>query len=122
MFYLFHSVFLCSQGHSHIGIHFHCNWERTLHHFDKVRLSMVSVKKAKQRQKLRMCTGTFSNASGMFIIIKCLLLNENGSCMQFHFHANQSHFHKNDLTLRLVLKQRHKDTQKFLIVEVNREF
>ena len=28
--------------------------------------------------------------------------------MQFHFHANQSHFHKNGFALRLALKQRHK--------------
>ena len=39
-----------------------------------------------------------------------------------HFHANQSHFHKNGFTLRLALKQRHKGTQKFIIVEANREF
>ena len=35
---------------------------------------------------------------------------ENEFCMQFHFHANQSHFHKNGFTLRLALKQRHKET------------
>ena len=34
-------------------------------------------------------------------------------CMQFHFHANQSHFHKNGFALRLVLKQRHKGTRKW---------
>ena len=28
--------------------------------------------------------------------------------MQFHFHANQSHFHKNGFALRLAFKQRHK--------------
>ena len=28
--------------------------------------------------------------------------------MQFHFHANQSHSHKNGFALRLALKQRHK--------------
>ena len=28
--------------------------------------------------------------------------------MQFHFHANQSHYHKNGFALRLALKQRHK--------------
>ena len=33
---------------------------------------------------------------------------ENEFCMQFHFHANQSHFHKNGFALRLALKQRHK--------------
>ena len=27
---------------------------------------------------------------------------------KFHFHANQSHFHKNAFALRLALKQRHK--------------
>ena len=32
--------------------------------------------------------------------------------MQFHFHANQSHFHKNDFALRLALKQRYKGTSK----------
>ena len=33
--------------------------------------------------------------------------------MQFHFHANQSHFHKNGLALRLAFKQRHKGTRKW---------
>ena len=33
--------------------------------------------------------------------------------MQFHSHANQSHFHKNGFALRLALKQRHKGTQKW---------
>ena len=32
--------------------------------------------------------------------------------MQFHFHANQSHFHKNGFALRLALKQRHEGTRK----------
>ena len=35
--------------------------------------------------------------------------------MQFHFHANQSHFHKNGFKLRLALKQRHKETRKWPI-------
>ena len=37
-------------------------------------------------------------------------------CMQFHFHANQTHFHKNSFALRLALKQRHKGTRKWLII------
>ena len=32
--------------------------------------------------------------------------------MQFHFHANQSHFHKNGFAVRLALKQMHKGTPK----------
>ena len=32
--------------------------------------------------------------------------------MQFHFHANQSHFHKNDFAVRLALKQMHNGTPK----------
>ena len=40
---------------------------------------------------------------------------ENEFCMPFHFHANQSHFHKNGFALRLSLKQRHKRTQKWPI-------
>ena len=40
---------------------------------------------------------------------------ENEFCMQFHFHANQSHFLKNGFTLRLALKQRHKGTRKWPI-------
>ena len=32
--------------------------------------------------------------------------------MQFHFPANQSHFHKNGFALRLALKQRHMGTFK----------
>ena len=35
--------------------------------------------------------------------------------MQFHFHATQSHFHKNGFGLRLALKQRHKGTRKWPI-------
>ena len=38
---------------------------------------------------------------------------ENEFCMQFHFHANQSHFHNNGFALRLALKQRHKGTRKW---------
>ena len=40
---------------------------------------------------------------------------ENEFCMQFHFHANQSHFHKNGFALRLAVKQRHKGTRKWPI-------
>ena len=40
---------------------------------------------------------------------------ENESCMQFHFHANQSHFLKNGFALRLALKPRHKGTRKWPI-------
>ena len=36
-------------------------------------------------------------------------------CMQFHSHANQSHFHKNGFALRLALKQRHTRTRKWPI-------
>ena len=36
--------------------------------------------------------------------------------MQFHFHANQSHFHKNGFALRLALKWRRKGTLKWPIV------
>ena len=42
---------------------------------------------------------------------------ENEFCVQFHFHANQSHFHKNGFALRLALKQRHKGTRKWPILE-----
>ena len=35
--------------------------------------------------------------------------------MQFHFHANQSHFHKNGFALRLALTQWHKGTRKWPI-------
>ena len=35
--------------------------------------------------------------------------------MQFHFHANQSHFHNNGFALRHVLKQRLKGTRKWPI-------
>ena len=38
---------------------------------------------------------------------------ENEFRIQFHFHANQSHFHKNGFALRLALKQRHKGTRKW---------
>ena len=42
---------------------------------------------------------------------------ENDFCMQFHFHANQSHFRKNGSALRLALKQRHKGTRKWPICD-----
>ena len=47
---------------------------------------------------------------------------ENEFCMQFYFHANQSHFHENGFALRLALKQWHKGTRKrpiglFIIIE-----
>ena len=42
-------------------------------------------------------------------------LHENEFCMKVHFHANQSHFHKNGFTLRLALKQRRKGTRKWAI-------
>ena len=35
--------------------------------------------------------------------------------MQFHFHADQSHFHKNGFALRIAWKQRHKGTWKWPI-------
>ena len=35
--------------------------------------------------------------------------------MQFHFHTNQSHFHKNDFALKLALKQRYNGTRKWPI-------
>ena len=61
---------------------------------------------------------------GLFRVLLCLcfktslsantnLSYENEFCMQFHFHANQSHFHKNGFALRLALKQRHKGTRKW---------
>ena len=43
---------------------------------------------------------------------------ENEFCMQFHFHTNQSHFHKNGFALRLALKQRHKVTREWPVLEV----
>ena len=42
---------------------------------------------------------------------------ENEFCTQFHFHANQSHFHKNGFALRLALKQRHKGSPKWPVGE-----
>ena len=39
----------------------------------------------------------------------------NEFCMQFHFHANQSYFHKNGFAVRLALKQSHKGTRKWPI-------
>ena len=37
--------------------------------------------------------------------------------MLFHFHANQSHFHKNGFALRLTLEKRHKRTRKWPITK-----
>ena len=39
---------------------------------------------------------------------------ENEFHMQFHFHANQSHFHMNGFALTLALTQRHKGTPKVM--------
>ena len=36
--------------------------------------------------------------------------------MQFHFHTNQSHFHKNCFAPRLALKQKRKGTQRWPIL------
>ena len=47
------------------------------------------------------------------------LSHENEFCMQFHFNANQTHFHKNGFALRLVLKQRHKETRKLPVALVS---
>ena len=41
--------------------------------------------------------------------------NENEFRLQVHCHAKQTHFHLNGYVLRLVLKQRHKGTQKWPI-------
>ena len=43
-------------------------------------------------------------------------MSENEFCWQFHFHANQTHFHKNGFALRLALKKRHKETRRWSIV------
>ena len=40
---------------------------------------------------------------------------ENEFYTQFHFHANQSHFHKNGFALSLALKQRQKGTRQWPI-------
>ena len=40
---------------------------------------------------------------------------ENEFRIQFHFHANQSDFHKNSFALRLAMKQRHRGTRKWPI-------
>ena len=40
--------------------------------------------------------------------------------MQFHFRANQSHFHKNGFALRLALNQRHKETRKWPILDTKK--
>ena len=42
-----------------------------------------------------------------------VITNEFG--LHFHFHANQSHFHKKGFALRLILKQGHKRTWKLFI-------
>ena len=41
--------------------------------------------------------------------------------MQFHFHTNQSNFHKNGFALRLALKKRHKETRKWPINQAVRD-
>ena len=46
---------------------------------------------------------------------KCETIHENDFCMQVHFHANQSHLHKNGFTVTLALKQRRKETLKWPI-------
>ena len=51
----------------------------------------------------------------LLLFINANLSYENEFYMQFHFHAIQSHFHKNGFTPILTLKQRHKRTQKWPI-------
>ena len=41
--------------------------------------------------------------------------------MQFHFHANQSHFHKHGFAFRLILKQDTREHGKGLLQESHRE-
>ena len=43
---------------------------------------------------------------------------ENEFRLQVHFNANQTHFHMKDFARRLVLKQRHKETRKWLLKEL----
>ena len=43
---------------------------------------------------------------------------ENEFCIQFYFHANQNHFHKNGFAIKLALKQRHEGTRKWPINHV----
>ena len=59
---------------------------------------------------------------GHFRVLLCLCFKtslsanlsfENEFCVQFHFHASQSHFHENVFARRLALKQRHKRTRKW---------
>ena len=39
---------------------------------------------------------------------------ENEFCMQFHFHANQSHLYNNGFAIRLALKQRQRSRLQIL--------
>ena len=43
---------------------------------------------------------------------------ENEFCVASHFHANQSHFHKNSFALGLALRQRHKGTRNWPIFQL----
>ena len=45
-------------------------------------------------------------------ISSAVITNDHEFRLQCHFHANQSHFHKNGFALRLALKQRNKRTWK----------
>ena len=65
-----------------------------------------------------------------FLVLLCFCFKRNLSakpsyesefCMQFHFHPNQSHFHKNGVTLRLALRQRHSGTWKWSICTHSQE-
>ena len=65
------------------------------------------------------------NLIGHFRVLLCLSFKtfhmkkyENEFCMQFHSHANQSHFHNNGFALILALKQRHTGTRKWPIKNV----
>ena len=105
-----------------ITLHFHCNKllcfanSSSLYpiHTSFIKVSGRASANGTNRPSPSSLVPLFENES------KC----ENEFCLQFHFHANQSHFRKNGFALRLALKQRHKGTRKWPIGEdfVIREF
>ena len=67
---------------------------------------------------------------GHFWLLPLPLYQNESTCETFHmkmssacsfisFNANQTHFHKNGFALRLVLKQRHKETRKLPVALVS---
>ena len=92
-----------------------CRFTSTARSSDKENATIFQCACANHTCAVGMCNAILVNHLKSANICIHIHSYENEFCMQFHFHANQSHCHNNGFTLRLVLKQRHKGTRKWPI-------